>query len=105
MTRKAWQLSAQAFASLEDIGEWSKDHFGDRQADAYLDLLIAQCDAVAEGLAHHQSRRDIFAADLREDLRFTRIGQHYVVFVETDLEVLVVDFVHQRMDLGRVVKG
>lgn len=36
-------------------------------------------------------------------LRFVRAGEHYVVFVERVDAVVVVDVVHQQMDLGRRV--
>ena len=90
---------------MVEIGDWTKDHFGDQQADAYLEVLIAQCKAVAGGTAHVQSCGLLIGADLQDDLRFTRAGQHYVVFVETAARVSIVDFVHQREDLAGKVRG
>lgn len=101
---KDLSFSPRAEARLGQIVDWTLQEFGLGQSEAYLARLQDHCQKIASGLAHHQSCRDIFAAGLREDLRFTRIGQHYVVFVETDRAVLVVDFVHQRMDLAGLVK-
>jgi plasmid stabilization system protein ParE len=42
----------------------------------------------------------MFADDLREDLRFARAGNHFVIFVETPDEVLIVDFLHQSADIA-----
>ena len=100
MRPKTWFLSEQAEVSFASIGEWTAEHFGDRQSQSYRDLLIARCAAVANGLAHSQHCREVFAQDMPEDLKLTRAGQHYVVFVETEREIAVVDFVHQRMDLA-----
>ena len=90
---------------MVEIADWTKDHFGDHQADAYLEVLIAQCKAVAGGTAQVQSCGLLIGADLQDDLRFTRAGQHYVVFVETAAWVSIVDFVHQREDLAGKVQG
>jgi toxin ParE1/3/4 len=100
VTAKTWYLLPRATAALEDIGAWTKDRFGERQADQYLEALIDRCSALADGTAQNRSCRDLVDGDVPEDYRFTRAGQHYVVFVETDAEVAVVDFVHQRMDLA-----
>ena len=42
----------------------------------------------------------MFADDLAADLRFTRAGQHFVIFVEAPDEVLIVDFLHQSADIA-----
>ena len=89
----------KAEARLEDISEWTVLHFGPIQAESYVADLLDRCRAVAEGTAHTQSCRAVFAPDLREDLRFARAGQHFVVFIETAAEIVVVDFIHQRADL------
>ena len=104
MSRKPWQLTSQAYASMVEIGEWTKDHFGDRQADVYLEAMIAQCEAVSEGTAIMQSCGVVVGQDLLDDLRFTRSGQHFIVFVETETSISIVDFVHQREDLAGKVK-
>lgn len=62
---------------MAGIGEWTVGQFGERQAEAYLEVLISQCNKIAGGLAHVQSCRDVFAPDLRDDLRFSRAGQHW----------------------------
>ena len=39
--------------------------------------------------------------DVVEDLRFSRAGQHFVVFVEDIKQVIIIDFLHSRTDLPR----
>lgn len=105
MNAKSLRLSAGAYESLAAIGEWTQERFGSRQADLYEDKLVAQCERIAAGTAQHRSCRDVFAPEAREDLRFARAGEQYVIFVESAREVLVVDFIHSRMDLPGKMAG
>ena len=95
---KPWRLTRQAEASLTHIAQWTIKSFGPRQAEAYEDDLIERCRAIADGRAQSQSCR-IIDPDLPDDLRFTRIGQHFIVFVESAEAVVIVDFLHSRSDL------
>jgi plasmid stabilization system protein ParE len=97
--RKRWRLTRQAEASLTGIAAWTVDTFGPRQAKAYESDLIARCRAIAEGAAPSQSCRRVIDPNLPEDLRFTRAGQHLIVFVETADAIVIVDFLHSRGDL------
>ena len=98
---KPWRLTRQAEASLVDIARWTYDTFGPRQARAYEDDLVARCEAIAGGTASSQACRRFIDPDLPEELRFTRAGQHLVVFVEDPDQVVIVDFLHARSDLPR----
>jgi len=97
---KPWRLTRQAEASLSDIALWTIDTFGPRQAQAYEEDLIARCSGIASGSVPSQSCRAIIDPDLKEDLRFTRSGQHFIVFVEDETSVIIVDFLHSRSDLS-----
>ncbi len=88
---------------MTSILEWTLVRFGEHQANTYLEILIAQCNAVAKGLAHTQSCRDLVGSELKTDLRFTRAGQHFILFVDTLTRVEVVDFVHQSRDMAKWV--
>lgn len=100
---KPFVLSDRAEASFDSILEWTFENFGGRQLDKYRDILLDRCKKIANGTAQHQSCRMVFADDLREDLRFARAGQHFVIFVETEAAVLIVDFLHQSADItGRL---
>ena len=98
---KPWQLTKAAEASLIDIARWTINTFGPRQADAYEEDLIAICRKIAAGTALSQDCRRLIDRDLPEDLRFTRSGQHFVVFIEDADKVIIVDFLHGRADLPR----
>jgi toxin ParE1/3/4 len=96
---KTWRLTRQAEASLLDIALWTIETFGPRQAEAYEEDLIARCCGIASGGVSSQSCRALIDPDLKEDLRFARSGQHFIVFVEDDASVIIVDFLHSRSDL------
>ncbi len=94
-------ISDRAARSLDRIASFSKDAFGAVRGDRYIADLLRRCRAVANGRAQHQSCRRQFADDLREDLRFTRSGRHYIIFVDTPSKILIVDFLHQSADIVR----
>jgi len=96
---KLWRLTRQAEVSLLDIAIWTKETFGPRQAQAYEEDLIARCSGIASGTVLSQSCRAIIDPDQREDLRFARSGQHFIVFVQDDASVIIVDFLHSKSDL------
>ena len=96
---RPWRLTKQAEASLLEIALWTFETFGPRQAEAYEDDLIARCREIASRTAITQGCRQLIAPDLAEDLRFTRSGQHFIVFIEAVDQVIIVDFLHSRSDL------
>ncbi len=98
---KPWRLTLAAEASLLEIAQWTYETFGNRQADAYEEDLIAACNEIASGAAFSQSCRHLVDPDLPEDLRFVRCGRHFIVFVEYPAQVIIVDFLHNRSNLPR----
>ena len=98
---RPWHLTRQAEASLADIARWTHATFGPGQAAVYEEELIARCIDIAEGKAISQECRQLIQPDLPENLRFTRSGQHFIVFVESPDSVIIVDFLHSRTDLPR----
>lgn len=98
---KLWRLTHAAEASLIDIAEWTHATFGPRQAAAYEEDLIAICHDIAAGTATSQDCRRLIDPGLKEDLRFARAGQHFVVFIEDAKQIIIIDFLHVRSDLPR----
>lgn len=96
---RPWRLTRQAETSLVEIALWTVEAFGPRQAAAYEDDLIARCNEIAARTALTQDCRKLIDPDLREDLRFSRSGQHFIVFIEDAAQVIIVDFLHSRSDL------
>lgn len=98
---KPWRLTRAAETSLIEIAAWTFETFGPKQAAAYEEDLIARCKEIASGTALSQDCRRIIDPNLPEDLRFTRAGQHFVIFVDDAEQVIIVDFLHGRSDLPR----
>ena len=98
---KPWRLTRSAEASLVEIARWTIETFGPRQAAVYEDNLIGACKAIAAGVVQSQMCSQMMDPDLPEALRFTRSGQHFVVYVELDEVMVIVDFLHARSDLPR----
>lgn len=96
---RPWVLTRQAERSLADIATWTIESFGMRQAEAYADDLIEACQALADDLIPSRDCRRLVDTELQEDLRFGRVGQHYVIFILGPDRMIVVDFLHVRMDL------
>ena len=100
---RPWRLTRQAQGALIEIAEWTVATFGPRQADAYEADLILACQDIASGRAISRDCSSLIDDQPAEALRFTRAGQHFIVFVETDDRVVIVDFLHARSDLPRRV--
>ena len=94
---RTFRLTRRAEASLVEIAKWTIATFGPGQADAYEAELLDRCHAILNGQAHSQS-----CAVLVDDaayLRFTRAGEHFLVFLDQLDEVIIVDILHSRSDL------
>ena len=102
---KPWRVTKGAEASLIDIALWTHETFGPRQAAAYEDDLIATCRKIAAGTAVSHDCRRLIDPNLPEDLRFSRAGQHFVVFIEDAEQVIIIEFLHSRSDLPRRLVG
>ena len=98
MTR-AWRLTPLARESLVEIALWTIDTFGEAQAGLYESELIDRCEAIAEGRV--DSRDCSILVDVGDDvgLRYTRAGEHFVVYLDEPDEVVIIDFLHSRSDL------
>lgn len=100
MSRR-FRLTRRAENSLVDIARWTIDTFGQGQADLYEKQLIARCEAIVNGDA--LSRDCSILAGGAAGLRYTRAGEHFLVFLDNSDEVIIVDILHSRSDLPRHV--
>jgi toxin ParE1/3/4 len=94
-------LTLQAETALQEIARWTAETFGPRQARAYGQELIDGCTALAAGRALSRPCRRLIDPALPEDLRFARVGQHFIVFIEAPERLTVIDVLHVRSDLPR----
>lgn len=99
--RKAWRLTRGAEASLAEIAAWTIETFGPRQAATYEEDLIAACNGIAAGSAMSYDCRRLVDGAAGENLRFVRAGQHFVIYLDQEDQIIVIDFLHVRSDLPR----
>ncbi len=98
---KPWRLTPQAEQSLMEVAVWTFETFGPRQADAYEQDILAKLEAIADGVAHTQSCRILFGEQTTTDVRYSRVGSHYLIYVEYPEQFALLDLLHQRVDLPR----
>lgn len=96
---RSFRLTRQAEDSLAEIARWTIEQFGPRQAALYQDELISRCEAIVAGRA--SSRSCAVLVDTAQDLRFVRAGEHFLVFLDQQSQVIIVDILHSRSDLPR----
>ncbi|EDM69411.1 hypothetical protein RAZWK3B_11752 [Roseobacter sp. AzwK-3b] len=94
-------MTEHAEQSLLEVALWTFETFGPRQADAYEQDILTKMDEIANGLAHTQSCSVLLDRDLREDVRFGRVGSHYLIYVELADSFVLLDVLHQSVDLPR----
>jgi toxin ParE1/3/4 len=102
---KRFSLSRRAEGSLDSIGAFSRETFGKTRGDVYVATLLDRCRKIAAGQMPNQSCHSQFGEDLRANLRFARSGRHFIIFIETATEFVIVDFIHQSADIGGRLGG
>lgn len=102
---KPWRLTPQAEKSLVEIALWTLETFGPVQADIYERELIDRCAAVADGRALSQDCSILVGEPDDIDLRFTRAGEHFAVFLDLEEEIVFIDFLHARSDLPARIRA
>ncbi len=98
---RSFRLTRRAEASLVEIAKWTIVTFDHKQADLYEAELLDRCQAILKGQAH--SRSCAVLVNDAADLRFTRAGEHFLVFLDRPDEVIIIDILHSRSDLSRHV--
>ena len=106
---QAWQvrLAEQAELDFLDIATWTKQHFGQAQAELYAETILLAMEALHDG-------PDAFGAKARDDIgpgirtlhvsRLDRKGRHFVVFMAGQGQCIdVLRLLHDSMDLARHV--
>lgn len=102
---KSLNFSPRSERALENIATWSAENFGVARARRYSADLLASCKRIARNEAQWRFCRDVFALDLRSELRFTRCGRHVIIFTEIPSEIQIIDFIHQSADIGGRLEG
>jgi toxin ParE1/3/4 len=98
-------LSPKAVRSLDAIGDWTRERFGPRQADAYVGRIEAAFARLAAGTLKGRSARAKWGEGVREGLLFVPVEKHVVLFLVEPAEVIIVDVLHEAMDLPGRARG
>ena len=103
---KEIRLSHDAQARLHEIARWTVERFGRAQARAYRDRLIRRIEALAAGEPPHARPCEAILASRRSanGLCYIREGSHYIMLRETPDSLDIVDFIHDRRDLDRIIQ-
>jgi plasmid stabilization system protein ParE len=98
-------LTPLAQQSLADIIENTYNIFGPQQALDYRNQLSARLQRLADGeTPHGRSCATLIDDESVSALSYIREGGHYIIFVETEAEIAVLEFVHQRRNLPQLLE-
>jgi toxin ParE1/3/4 len=88
-----YRIIKQAAEDLKKIWIYTATNHGDSQANRYTAALKDGCAKIADNPA---MRRVLQVAD--QDVRFYRCEHHYIVYLFDEVEVIIIAFLHERMD-------
>jgi len=102
---RGFRLSLQAEKTLEEIIDWTIDHFGMVQAERYKNQLIGRLSTLAAGELPHGLPCNSLLAGHRDvvDLEYYREGRHFIIYRNTNEGIFVLDFVHGSRDLSAIL--
>ena len=87
--------------------EWTLERFGEAKAEEYEDALLERCRAVAAGAPPHGRPCSILVGGQvnTEDLLYVRAGSHYIVYRIERSGIVVLDVIHKRRNITRMMKA
>lgn len=96
-----FRLSDRAWSRLEEIFAYTNERFGREQAEHYRDLLTLRLRSPAAGKLPpgRPCAALVRSSAVRDDLLYIKGGAHFIVYVEQDNMVHVVDFIHEMRDV------
>ena len=92
---KTIKLTPKASRDLEDIWYYGYHHFGEDQADKYINQL--------SGIFQVLSDNNIgtLRPELGEHIRALPVERHMIYFLQTDYNIIVIRILGQHQDAGR----
>lgn len=98
-TLRPWYLTQHAERALVEIAGWTVRTFGPQQAASYEQELLRVCKSIAGGSALIYDCSALAGPDAARKLSFARAGRHFVIFAEIGETIVILDFLHERVDL------
>ena len=98
---RPWRLTPRAEESLVDIFTWTIKNFGEYQALAYCDGLIARINKLAGNEPPHARSCSVLMQGRKgaESLTYYHEGGHYIIMRGTDNLLEILEFFHQNTNL------
>jgi toxin ParE1/3/4 len=90
---------SEAEADINEIWDYTADHWDFEQADGYIQQITRACVGLANGTLQGRS-----AADVRSGYRKRSVGSHVVYYQESPDAIVVIRILHQRMDASSQIE-
>ena len=87
------EFTPKARRDIEEIWAYSLERFGFEKAEAYLRELQRAAETIAE-----DPRRGLACDNIRSGYRKFSVGSHVLFFRASDIRIIIVRILHQRMD-------
>ncbi|OWV39202.1 type II toxin-antitoxin system RelE/ParE family toxin [Mameliella alba] len=90
---RSYRFTRDALEDLLAIWLYTDERWGEEQADRYQDELHDACQRVADG--------EGFTSEVegKPEVRYHHCGRHFIFYVQSKSEVVVIAVLHERMDL------
>ena len=105
MMTKRLRVTPHAVQAIEELARWTLESFGPKHMASYEEHLVLRCMEAAIGFETGQDCRSLIDPELCEDLRYLRAGQHFVVFLQSRDQIIIIDVLHGRIDVPRRLMG
>lgn len=93
MTR--YFFSPAADADLVEIWLYTAETWSADQADTYTGRIVEACSGIAAGRTRGKP-----ADRVKRDYLKVAVGSHFIVYRQTEDQIVVVRILHQRMDIS-----
>ncbi|EAR8170489.1 type II toxin-antitoxin system RelE/ParE family toxin [Salmonella enterica] len=95
MPVKTVKLTPKASQDLEDIWYYGYHHFGEEQADKYIN----QISDIFQVMSDHNIGTP--RPELGEYICVLPVERHMIYFLQTDTEIVIIRILSQHQDVGR----
>ncbi|GAB3085396.1 type II toxin-antitoxin system RelE/ParE family toxin [Corynebacterium aquatimens] len=92
-----YNFTPRAKKDLNNIWEYTEQHWGTSQARKYLNNLHSACVVIAKNPEIGRLRPEI-----AEGLRSFRVEKHVLYYLEAEQGLSVVRVLHERMDISNI---
>ncbi|MGR7464182.1 type II toxin-antitoxin system RelE/ParE family toxin [Klebsiella aerogenes] len=92
---KSVKLTPRASHDLEDIWHYGSRHFGEEQADNYLNHLSDIFQIIS------QNKIGTARPELGEHIHALPFERHMIYFLQTNTEIVIIRILSQHQDAGR----